>query len=100
MLLRSQAAHSQPGRPQVIVNVRNSKDRLHNAIIKFFEEKELDWPCGEIETQGKTCVQKLTDVLWTLDGHYDVLAKQSCQVLDVFKSFEGFNLPERHKHKK
>ena len=93
VLLASQASRSQPGRPPV-VEERNAKDQLHNAILGFLEEQGLDWHSDEVDTQGKTCIQKLTDVLWTLDGHQSVLAKQSYKIPE---KFQGYNTPERHK---
>ena len=49
--------------------------------------------------KGK-CVRELYDVLWMLDGHYDVLPKQSCHVPCSFSSFRGYNCPQKHKHHK
>ena len=99
VLLASQAALSQPGRPAV-VEVRNAKDNLYNAILECLAEQELDWRSDEIDTQGKVCVCKLTEVLWTLDGHHDVLSKQCCHVPPTFHRFQGYNDPTKHRHRK
>lgn len=40
ILMASQAALSQPGRPAV-VEVRNAKDKLYNAILECMGEQEL-----------------------------------------------------------
>ena len=99
VLLANQALLSQPGRPPT-VSVRNAKDHLYNDILGYMEEQELNWRSEEIDTQGRMCVRKLTNILWILDGHHDVLAKQSCPVPDTFSRFQGYNTPQKHKHRK
>ena len=99
VLLASQAAQSRPGRPSS-VNVKTAKDKLFNAILEYLAEQELDWPSNEKDTQGKMCIRKLTDVLWILVGHHDVLSKQSCIIPIPFQRFQGYNIPEKHKHRK
>ena len=45
-------------------------------------------------------VKLLTDCLWHIDGHHDMLKKQSCPVPPIFGPFTGYNMPERSKHRK
>ena len=99
VLLANQASQSRPGRPST-VNVRTAKDKLFNPILEYLAEQELYWQSDEIDTQGKKMCRKLTDVLWTLDGHHDILSKQSCTVPVSFSRFQGYNTPQKHKHRK
>ena len=99
VLLSSQARLSQPGIPKPLT-VRTAKDKLYNSILSYLEEQDLSWKSDEIESQGKTFVRKLTNVLWTIDGHHHIFMKQCCAIPDSFQCFQGFNLPEKHKHRK
>lgn len=98
-LLASQVSLSQCGRPP-LVDVKNAKDKLYSSILEYFEKQELDWRSDEIKTQGHLCVRKLTEVLWILDGHHDVLSEQCCPVPETFHGFQGYNNPTQHKHRK
>lgn len=99
IMLASQYKLSQPKLPPFIEE-RNNKDRLHNSILRLLESKELKWRSYTASTHGTHFVRTLTNVLWYIDGHHDVLQKQSLTIPKVFQNFTGYNMPEQSKHRK
>ena len=76
---------------------KTRKDRLYNEIIKFLANNNVGWCDPEF---GKPFICDLSNVLWYIDGHHEVLASRSCPIPSLFKSFVGFNKPELSKHRK
>ena len=76
---------------------KTRKDRLYNEVIKFLANNNVGWCDPEF---GKPFICDLSNVLWYIDGHHEVLASRSCPIPSLFKSFVGFNKPELSKHRK
>ncbi|XP_019855512.1 PREDICTED: uncharacterized protein LOC109584273 [Amphimedon queenslandica] len=74
------------------------KNRLFNKLVEFCESKAIGW--ADPDVYGKPFLLDLSNVLWYLDGHHDVLASRSCPIPILFKPFVGFNRPELSKHRK
>lgn len=47
-----------------------------------------------------THLAKRRDVLWYIDGHHGAFENRSFPIPEVFKAFDGYNVPERSKHRK
>ena len=45
-------------------------------------------------------MNSLTNTLWYLDGHFRALEDRYCHVPIDFKVFEGYNQPEKSKHRR
>lgn len=78
----------------------NSKDRLYNALLTFFEDRQVKWHSSEVQRCGTALLKGLLDLLWYIDGHHHVFNQQSCPIPSVFADFQGFNRPELHGHRK
>ena len=48
---------------------------------------------------GVPFLKKLCDVLWYIDGHHDTI-NEKATIPDVFSRFQGYNCPEKYKHRK
>ena len=83
------------------VTVGNKKDELYNDIVDLFEKEGLVWKSSEVQSGIATnAVTTIRDTLWYIDGHKHTLADRSCHIPVVFSAFEGYNKPERSKHRK
>ena len=78
----------------------NSKDHLYNALLTFFEDRQVKWHSSEVQQCGTALLKGLLDLLWYIDGHHHVFNQQSCPIPSVFADFQGFNRPELHGHRK
>ena len=85
VLLANQQELSQPILPS-FVEKRNNKDRLYNSILCLLESKELKRRPGTASTHGIHFVRTLTNMLWCIDGHHDLLEKQSLAIPKVFQN--------------
>ena len=81
------------------VTARNNKDQLFNDIVAFFEKKGWKWNDGG-NSHGKSFIAMLQEVMWYIDGHHETLEARSCSIPSEFKSFTGYNVPEKSKHRK
>lgn len=57
-------------------------------------------PSNVAETTGLKFTKVLVDTLWYIDGHHEVLLKQSCPIPSSLTNFSDYNLPEMSKHRK
>ncbi|CAB4028703.1 Hypothetical predicted protein [Paramuricea clavata] len=78
---------------------KTKKDELYNDVIVLFEEENLAWLSSDVDSSGNALVQNLTDCLWYIDGHHQVLKKQGCSIPVIFSSFTGYNQPQASKHR-
>ena len=89
--------------PTIVNNPKTSVEKLNNEVLKFFEEKECNFP-RNAGARATCFVSKLVELLYYVDGHYNKIESvlsMSTKVPTVFKTrFSGFNCPEKHKHKK
>ena len=85
------------GLPQTITE-RTQKDRLYNDLIQFSKELGLKW--RDPTSVGASFLKKLTNILWYIDGHYDVIGDRSNKIPDAFSQFNGYNRPQASKHRK
>lgn len=89
--------------PTVVKDPKTSMERLNDEVLKFFEEKECNFP-RNAGARATSFVSKLVELLYYVDGHYskiESVVSISTRVPTVFKTrFSGFNCPEKHKHKK
>ena len=47
------------------------------------------WRASEVALFGEPLVEALTDTLWYINGHIDVLECRSCRVPSIFHVFQG-----------
>ena len=81
-----------------LVASRNKKDALYNSVIQLLEEKGLGWT--EPVKFGRPFVTDLSNLLWLIDGHHGVFSSRSGPIPLLFSKFNGFNRPEKSKHRK
>ena len=89
--------------PSIVNDPKTSVEKLNNEVLKFFEEKECNFP-RNAGVRATSFVSKLVELLYYVDGHYNKIEpvlSMSTKVPTVSKTrFSGFNCPEKHKHKK
>ena len=39
-------------------------------------------------------------MLWYIDGHLEAISGRGCRIPQCFVAFQGYNIPERSKHRK
>ena len=86
--------------PVLVEEPHTDKQRLRNDITMFLKEKQCQWGSDEVSSVGNSLVQALTDTLWTVYGHHDVVSKQGFSIPSFASKFEGNNCPELSKHRK
>ena len=99
VMRQAQQALAQPKTPSKTIE-RNNKDKLFNALVDYLEEHGLFWRADEVDSFGVNFVKSLCEVLWYIDGHHDTLHGRGCSIPTCFVTFQGFNVPERSKHRK
>lgn len=91
---------SQKTLPDTITNPKTNKQKLMNNVILFLAEKDCKWRNSEVSSAGQSLVNALTDTLWMIDGHHQVLGSQGHKIPTTFGQFVGYNKPELSKHRK
>lgn len=76
------------------------KTALKNDILKWLEKNELGWSPDECKSQGEAFLVALGDTLWELNGHAKTLEDRGCPIPTMFEHFQGYNKPEKSKHRK
>ena len=89
-----------PPPPSDIAMSRSQKECLKKDILTMLEERGLGWTTFSLPSIGENFVNTLTNTLWYLDGHFRALEGRFCHVPDDFKAFEGYNKPEKSKHRR
>ena len=97
VMMASQLQLCRPKLPEKITE-KNRKDKLYNDLICLLDGKGLKWSDGEVSS-GKSFLSTQMSVLWYIDGH-ETLSSRGCSIPDLFRSFQGYNLPEMSKHHK
>jgi hypothetical protein len=82
------------------VQEKNKKDKLYINILSLLELKKLKVEYSEIQRFGDRLVRALCDTLWYIDGHHDVFRQRAIVIPSVFNPFQGYNCPEKTKHRK
>lgn len=98
VMMASQLQLCRPKLPENITE-KNRKDNLYNDLICLLHGKDLKRSDGEVSS-GKTFLSTPTSVLWYIDGHEETLSSCGCLIPDLFRSFQGYSLPEMSKHRK
>ena len=99
MMMSQKAIAVKSELPSRITTPRNNKDRMFNDLVDLFEEKQWKWSDGG-DTHGRHFVSNLRDALWYIDGHHSTLEARSFSIPEPFDRFEGYNVPEKSKHRK
>ena len=81
-------------------NPVNRKQKLRNDIIDLLDQNDMVFKHSEAGCIGEQIVQALTNILWYVDGHHEVLKSRACEVPSVFNGFVGYNVREMSKHRK
>lgn len=84
---------------QCVSSPKNKKEELVNAIASWLEKEGVGFQPTDVETNGKFLLNTLTDALWVVDGHCQILAERSYSVPTEFNCFSGYNVPEASKHR-
>ena len=66
----------------------------------MLEQNNLVFKRSKVSGVGEQLVQGLTETLWYVDGHHEVIKSRSGEIPSVFTSFTGYNLSETSKHRK
>ena len=83
------------------VNERNKRDKLYNDLVELLKEKGLTLSASREETNfGVKLLKCIRDILWYIDGAHQVLGLRSRGVPQVFSKYNGYNVPEKSKHRK
>ena len=88
VFLASQQELSQPKLP-FFVKERNNKDRLYNSVLRLLDRKELRRRSDTASTHSTRFVRTLTNVLWYIDGHHDILKSTHSPSQTFFKILRG-----------
>ena len=83
--------------PERYTSSLNKKLELKNAVIDWLVKNQVGLP--NVQTLGISFVNTLTQVMWDLDGHHEMLARCSFGSPAELAHLSGFNVPEKHKHK-
>lgn len=70
--------------PSSVAEPKNKKDVLRNDVIAQLSELGLKWRGNDVSSAGETLVRSLTNCLWYIDGHHEVLAKGVLRSQSVF----------------
>ena len=98
VLMSSQRSHKHV--PERYTSSLNKKLELKNAVIDWLVKNQVGWSLPNVQTLGISFVNTLTQVTWDLDGHHKVLARRSYKIPAKIAHLSGFNVPEKHKHKR
>ena len=66
----------------------------------MLEQNDLVFENSEIDSQGESLVQDLTNILWYIDGYHERLMERGCRIPPLFAEFVGYNVPQLLKHRK
>ena len=100
VLMSSQKKLHLPSPPSEIAVNRSKKECLKKDIITVLGGRGLGWTTFNLPSVGEDFVNTLTNTLWYFDGHFTTFEERSCHIPDDFKVFEGYNKPEKSKHRK
>ena len=89
-----------PPFPSDVAMNRSKKECLKKDVLMMLQDKGLGWTTFSLPSVGENFVNTLTNSLWYLDGHYRALEDRFCHVPSIFKLFEGYNTPEKSKHRR
>ena len=81
--------------PSEAAIVRSRKVALKRDVLKWLATQEVGWVYDRVDTFGAKFVQALTNVLWYIYGHHQMLGSRACPIPDDFKEFQGYNKPEK-----
>ena len=79
---------------------RSRKCGLKKDVITWLHDNKFGWTAGLVQSAGANFVAALTDCLWYIDGHVDTMASRSCSIPKQFLQFQGYNNPEKSKHRR
>ena len=95
VMFASQRRLNQPSLPPRREPIRTKKDKLRNDVIVLLEQNELSWKSCDIPSIGEQLVGNLTETLWYVDGHHDVLKDRGFQIYQVcLAASQGIILPK------
>ena len=86
--------------PAHVNDPKNRKQRLRNDILDLLHQNSMVFKHSEVASVGEQIVQALTNTLWYVDGHREVLKSCTCEIPGVFGGFVGYSMPEISKHRK
>jgi len=98
VMMEAQRHICAPALPEPIPE-HNKKDGLYNDLLKLADQKGLKLSHSDVES-GKRYFVTLTSTLWYINGHHSSLSDRGCKIPELFKTFQGYNVPELSKHKK
>ena len=69
-------------------------------MVDWLMKNQVGWSLANVQILGISFVNTLTQIMWDLDGHHEVLARCSFGIPAELAHLSGFNVPEKHKHKR
>lgn len=83
----------------------NRKEELFNDLLRSFKSKQLDFPYMSANTEGRYCLDVLSNSLWYITNHHQTI-EDRCKhvsglitVPDCYQIFSGYNDTKRKKMK-
>ena len=100
IMFQSQRRLAMQTLPARVDDPKNRKQKLRNDILDLLDQNNVAFKHCEVTSVGEQIIQALTNTLWYVDGHHEVLKSRACEVPSVFGGFVGYNIPEVSKHRK
>ena len=76
---------------------------MFNDIVKWLKSIGVCWATQlDANSPGKEFIKALRDALWYVDGHWNTLRDQGCEIPETLRRQfpEGYNTPEKWKGRK
>ena len=98
VMMARQLQLCRPRVPETVAE-KNKKDKLSNDLISLLDSKGLKWSDCEVSS-GKSFLATLSSILCYIDGHEETLSSHGCAIPPLYRTFQGYNLPEMSKYRK
>ena len=94
------SARTSTNLPEKYETTKNKKFEMKNAVIDWHSKNKVGWEPGSVEGSGWAFVNTVSDVMWDLDGKHESLAARAHGVPQELGHLQGYNCPEKHRHKR
>ena len=79
------------------IPVKTNKGRMYIDLVCLIKELGARWT--NPNAYAVPFLNKLCDMLWYINVHYNMIGEWGCKVPNVFAKLFGYNCPEKHKHR-
>ena len=100
-MMKSSAMNDESNMPKKTENPSSGIDRIKNEFLTYLQDNKCKFPKGT-SSWAQTFVNQSIELLFYVDNHYVKMAEHvpGVGVPSIADRFCGFNMPEKHKHKK